>query len=106
MKSILLKIWCVFWLVFIMPFFGIIPFLLVLDVNIGYGILYRLEGDILRLAWSIFFGDPAPGVTHTYPPITNVQYWVMIILVFTGSAFALYYCYLWLVQKHKTKKFR
>jgi hypothetical protein len=81
MKRKIKILFYLFWFLIITPFFGLIPLFDRLGVKIN-PILYRLDNDILRAAWSLFFGDPAPHITHARPPMSEAQYWAMILVVF------------------------
>jgi hypothetical protein len=57
--------------------------------------IHRLEGDLLRLAYSIFFGDPAPGVSHVshYNMLTDGQSWALVSFIFIVGALAAWHLY-------------
>jgi len=100
MREKLSKAISILWLAIITPAYGVLPLLVVLDIGNDENIdipffIHRLEGDLLRLAYSIFFGDPAPGVTHVshYNMLTDAQSWALVSFVFIVAAVAAWYLY-------------
>ena len=100
MREWLLKAFCILWLAIITPAYGVLPLLVELDIGNDDSIdlpffIHRLEGDLLRLAYSVFFGDPAPNSTHVshFNMLTDAQTWGLVLFVFTIAGVALWYLY-------------
>ena len=96
----LARAFCFLWLAIVTPAYGVLPLIVMLDANFSEGLsipffLYRLEGDLLRLPYSMFFGDPAPGATHVshYNMLTNARTVVLVSCVFIIAAMAARYLY-------------
>ena len=64
--------------------------MIVLDISVNKAILL-LEYAFLRDLWDLFFSDPAPDMDHVVPPLTKQAWWLMIVIAFSITAFALYY---------------
>ncbi len=80
----------ILWLIVVLPFLGIIPLLILLEVNIGE--LYQIEMALLRDLWGLFYNDPSLGVADAPPPISEQQILLMVVIVFTLSVVAICYC--------------
>ena len=100
MRGKLLRAFCILWLVIVTPAYGVLPLLVVLDIGDDENMdihsdIHRLEGDLLRLAYSIFFGDPAPNSTHVshYDMLTDAQTWGLVSFVFVIAGVASWYLY-------------
>ena len=100
MREKLSKAISILWLAIITPAYGVLPLLVVLDIGNDENIdvpffVHRLEGDLLRLAYSIFFGDPAPDATHVshYNMLTDTQTVALVSFVFIIAAMAARYLY-------------
>ena len=100
MREKLLKAFCILWLAIIMPAYGVLPLLVELDIGDDDGMnlpffIHRLEGDLLRLAYSGFFGDPAPNSTHVshFNMLTDTQTWGLVSIVFIITGVAAWYLY-------------
>ena len=96
----LARAFCFLWLAVATPAYGVLPLIVILDANYSEGLsipffLYRLEGDLLRLAYSMFFGDPAPDATHVshYNMLTDDQTAALVCFVFIIAAMATRYLY-------------
>jgi hypothetical protein len=61
---------------------------MLLGVNIGF--LKFIELAILREFWSLFLGDPAPGVSDVGPPLSEKGAYIMIFTVLAIAALSLY----------------
>ena len=106
-KRVMSNALCLFWLTIVTPFFGVIPLLMMFGVSIGYGFLYRLEWNLLAIAWSIIYGEEAaPGVTHARPPFTELQFWIMIVISLSGTMLAVYYCFSSYSRRQQAKKLK
>ena len=72
----------VFWLLLIVPVFGIVPVVIVTR-PLFYGVVPQsiiiFDGIALSSTYDFFFSFPEMKlVDHPFPPITDRQYWIMI----------------------------
>ena len=83
---------CLFWMSGIVPYFIVLPFLLVT----GQAGRHRFLGlALLRQFFAFWREDPYPGIEDVGPGFTIEQWWAMITILLTATVLvAAYYGYL------------
>ena len=76
---------CVFWILFVLPLFGILPVLLILRRS---GEFAFLGSAWLREFFAFFRPDPNPGWEDAGPGLSHLSWYLMIATSWLGSACA------------------
>ena len=100
----LLRFLSLIWLGIVTPLFGIIPFWCSIFPENGSTPLCNIHRAFLLSIWTLFFSDPAPGVSDATVPITKGQAIGVLIVIFSIAGLALYYCFLWWTESKKGHK--
>ncbi len=93
-RDVLIRAMAVVWLVTITPLFALLPLWCILNRRDRSGPICHLEMAVLDDVWATLY--PTRRVNNDeWPPLTEKQWWLMIFIVLSVAALALYYCFLW-----------
>lgn len=79
------------WLILGLPLFGIMP---LLWLQFGKSLNHELVwfwSAVMMTIWTIFLPDPEPNSDHSMIPLTQVQWWFMVVTAGVLTSIALLY---------------